>query len=240
MRREKRAGVGQRLALDDARLVEQQLGEIAQRRILAGGARARRHLPDQRVLGVDLEHPLRELVELLVLLEEALEAQVHRVLVGDQADRALGQPRRRPHVLDAVAEPRLEDRDQPVELGARDRALAVAAGRRGRLAALDLRQVDLAPGQRAEALALVVRHARQPELVDRVGQQQHLDPLGAAGLELRARAQRLEMLAADRVDRVLAGLHARDVVGERRPSRRSAVLRKRASSSRRSRCSWSS
>ena len=89
---------------------------------------------------------------------------------------------------------------------------------RGRLAALDLRQVDVAPGQRAEALALVLGHARQPELVDRIGQQQHLDALGAAGLELRARAQRLEALAADRVDRVLAGLHARDVVGEADPA----------------------
>ena len=52
----------------------------------------RRHAPGQLVLAVDLEHPLGELVELAVLLQEPLEPQVHALVLGHQADRAVLEP----------------------------------------------------------------------------------------------------------------------------------------------------
>src|SRR5690606_41803894 len=84
--------------------------------------------------------------------------------------------------------------------------------------ALALGQIDRAAGQRAERLLLVGRRGRQPEVVDRVGEQQHLHALGPARLELRAGAQRFDVLAADGENRVLAGPHARDVLGEADPA----------------------
>ena len=77
-----------------------------------------------------------------------------------------------------------EARDQPLELD-------VAQGLRRvllrRLAvALDSGEVDVAAGQRAEGVAPVVLDLLQPELVDRVVQEQHFHALGQRLLELRA------------------------------------------------------
>ena len=60
-------------------------------------------------------------VELAMLLQQPLEVHVHVALVGDQTDRAVGQPLGAAHVLDRVAERQLEDRDQAGELGRRRR-----------------------------------------------------------------------------------------------------------------------
>ena len=74
---------------------------------------------DQPVARVEFEDALGCGVELAMLLQQALEMHVHVALVGDEADRAVGQPLRAAHVLDRVAERQLEDRDQAGELGRR-------------------------------------------------------------------------------------------------------------------------
>ena len=92
---------------------------------------------------VDLEDALGGAVELAVLLQQALEMHVHVALVGDEADGAVGQPRRSAHILDRVAERQLEDRDQAGELGlGRPRASSVLL-----LGCRDLVEVDAAAGQ---------------------------------------------------------------------------------------------
>ena len=50
----------------------------------------------------------------------------------------------------------------------------------------DLVEVDAAAGRRFERLFLVRADRRDPELVDRVGQQQYLDAARAKAFELRA------------------------------------------------------
>ena len=88
----------------------------------------------------------------------------------------------------------------------------------GSALALDLREVDLAAGQRAQVVVLVALDLLQPELVDRVVEQQHLHALGQRLLELRAGAQGGVALAADVEDRLLALLHPRHIVGEAGPA----------------------
>ena len=83
---------------------------------------------------------------------------------------------------------------------------------------LDLRQIGAAPGHRLERLVLVLRDRRHPELVDRVGQQQHLDAAGPEALELRRGLDRLQIVAGDGVDRLLAVLHALQVFGQAGPA----------------------
>ena len=53
-------------------------------------------------------------------------------------------------------------------------------------------------------------------LVDAIGEQQHLDALGAQLLEIRTAAGRGHRVGDEVVDAVLPGLHAGDVLGERR------------------------
>src|SRR3546814_16585676 len=81
---------------------------------------------------------------------------------------------------------------------------------------LDLRQVGAATRDGTEGLAVVEADRLHPELVDRIGQRQDLDAAGAEALELRTLLQCPDLLAADRVDRILPLDHAADVIGEAR------------------------
>ncbi len=119
--------VGQLLALDDPRLVEQQPGELPKLVRGAGFADSRGEALDQFVARVQFEDSLGRGVELAMLLQQPLEMHVHIALVGDQTDGAVGQPLRAAHVLDRVAERQFEDRDQAGELGRRRRLFAAAA-----------------------------------------------------------------------------------------------------------------
>src|SRR5439155_721374 len=58
-------------------------------------------------------------IELAVLFQQSFQMHVEIALVGDEADRAVGQPLRTADILDRVAERQLEDRDQAGELGRR-------------------------------------------------------------------------------------------------------------------------
>ena len=76
-------------------------------------------------------------------------------------------------------------------------------------------EVDLALADRDELLVLVGELALQPELVDGVGEEQHLDALAGERLEVGRMAHRVERRSAQVVDVLLAFLHPSDVVGER-------------------------
>ena len=114
------------LALDDARLIEQQPREFRQL-VRGAGLADRGGKPfDQPVARVEFEDALGGGVELAVLLQQPFEVHVDVALVGDQAHRAVGQPLRAAHVLDRVAERQLEDRDQAGELGRRLRLVSAS------------------------------------------------------------------------------------------------------------------
>ena len=151
--------IGQLLALDDARLVEQQPGELGQLLGRAGFADRGGEPLDQPVPRVELEDALGGGVELAVLLQQPLEMHVDVALVGDQADRAVGQPLGAAHVLDRVAERQLEDRDQAGELRRRLRLFGRVLLVFGRL---DLVEIDAAAGRRFERLFLVGADRRRP------------------------------------------------------------------------------
>ena len=170
------------LAFDDARLIEQEPGEF--RQLLGGALIADRGGEpfDQPVARVQFEDPLRRRIELAVLFQQPLQMHVEITLVGDEADRAVGQPLRAAHILDRLAERQLEDRDQAGELG---RRLGLVGGFLV-LDGRDLVEIDAAAGRRFERFFLVGADRRCPELVDRVGQQQDLDPAGAKAFDLRA------------------------------------------------------
>ena len=170
------------LAFDDARLVEQQPGEFGELLRGAGVADRGGQAFDQPMPRVELEDPLRGSVELAVLLQQPFEVHVEIAFVGDEADRAVGQPVGAAHVLDRLAERQLEDRDQAGELGRRLGLVGGVLVLRGR----DLVEIDPAAGRRFERLFLIGGDRRGPELVDRVGQQQNLDPAGAKPFDLRA------------------------------------------------------
>ena len=85
----------------------------------------------------------------------------------------------------------------------------------GRLRRRDLDEIDAAAGRRFERLFLIGIDRRHPEFVDRVGHQQHLDPARPKAFELRAFFDDLEIVAVDRIDRVLSRPHRRDVFVER-------------------------
>ena len=85
------------------------------------------------------------------------------------------------------------------------------------VAGRDLRKIGGAARHRLERLVLVLADGADPELVDRVGEQQHLDAALDEAFELRARGERLRVVAGDGEDRVLARFHAADIVGEADP-----------------------
>ena len=108
--------IGQLLAFDDPRLVQQQPGKFRQLVRCARFADAGSQPLDQLVPRVDLQNASRGAVELTMLLQQPLEMHVHVALVGDEADGAVGQALGTAHVLDRVAERQLENRNQAGEL----------------------------------------------------------------------------------------------------------------------------
>src|SRR3546814_6603842 len=75
-----------------------------------------------------------------------------------------------------------------------------------------------------ERLAGVLVQVAEHPFVDAVGHQQHLDVLGAEGLELRAAGGGAMAVGGDVPDRVLAGRHAADVGVQRHGLRRAVAL----------------
>ena len=72
-----------------------------------------------------------------------------------------------------------------------------------------------APAADLNGLSLKLRPDRRPEFVDRIGQQQHFDALRLEALQLRAPPEGVHLLAGNRVDCILSGLHSRHVGVER-------------------------
>ena len=103
-------GIGGKLALDDPRLIEQQVGEIVDD---GGLGRALRPADrrDQRMARIDLEHRLRVDAALLAL-QHPLERAVGPVRGRDEARRRRDEPLRDFHVVDFAAERGLQRRDE--------------------------------------------------------------------------------------------------------------------------------
>ena len=99
----------------------------------------------------------------------------------------------------------MQRRDLGGRLGGRRRPL----GERNRL------DVGGALADRLERLALEAGRGRNPERVDGIGEQQHLDASRAKTFELRARGQALGVLAGEVVDRGLVLAQVLDIIGER-------------------------
>ena len=82
---------------------------------------------------------------------------------------------------------------------------------------------------------------RDPEAVDRIGQQQHLDAAGAESFQMRRGLEAVDVVAREVVDRGLVLLERADIVLQAPPAhRRTAVVLKRARASSASRRSKSS
>ena len=139
-----------------------------------------------------------------MLAQEPLQVHVEVALVGDEADRAVGQAFGGPHVLHRVGQRQLDQGDQLVDLAWRG---CVGLIRLVLVAHSEAVEVRGTLGHGAERLFLVGADHRQPELIDRVGHEQHVDPARTKALDLRAAAQRIGVLPADVVDRLLLLRH---------------------------------
>ena len=92
----KRRRVRQRASFGQQRLVEQHLRVGLQlRRVFIRGINLEQRL-DQRMFRIQLENPLALRNLLVHRLEQPLEMRRKRVALGDQAARAVGQPRNGP------------------------------------------------------------------------------------------------------------------------------------------------
>jgi hypothetical protein len=128
---------------------------------------------------------LETLRQLLVLLQHALEMDIHVTVVGDKADGAVSQALAGPHVLHHFLQRQPEQCHQRFDARRRRRWLFRFAIRLG-----DARQVGGAAGHRFERLVLELANSRNPEFIHGVGEQQDLDALGLVTFDLRALPQR--------------------------------------------------
>ena len=103
------------------------------------------------------------------LLELAVGAEFGRDQAGDAVGQAVGGA----HFGDLVPQRLLEEGEQRRDLAARLGRGVRALDKRDRL------DVGRALAHRLERLALEARRGRHPEGVDRIGEQQHLDPARA-------------------------------------------------------------
>ena len=159
---------------------------------------------------VDFEH--RRGIGHLVpgLLEHTAQVQGHVVFVEDEAGRRFGQAPADLDVTHALAEQFLEPGDH-----GRCRFLAGLV----RLAGGGI-EFDLALADVAQLLAGIFGQVARHPLVDAIGHQQHLDPLGLERFELRTALGGGVGVGGDVPDDLLPGLHAADVVIQRNGRRR--------------------
>ena len=157
--------------------------------------------------GLTLEDALRGREVAVVLLEEALHLEAEAAVGRDEAARAVGQPLRGADGLDPRPEGVAEEVEEPAEspFG----LLGIGVGLVGLAGELEVGGVD-----RGQGPAVVGVERGDDELVDRVGQQQHLDAPLPEDLEVRALADRGEVGPAQVVDDLLLGRGPLDVVVE--------------------------
>ena len=94
----------------------------------------------------------------------------------DDAGRRIGEPARQPHLTDVVDEDAGQPGEQLVEL----LVVFVVVFLVGCVG-----QIDFALGHGLQGFALEIEDLADPHLVDRVGEQQHLDTLLLERLEMR-------------------------------------------------------
>ena len=165
---------------------------------------------DQRVIRVEFQCPLADRNVLPGGAVDAGQRRGHAEGVGDQAGRRFGQAGGQPDFLDVFAE-RLR---QPGQQIGEILLLLFALGLVRRLLFLGV-EVDVAHGHRLQRFAVELGHRSHPDLVDRVGEQQHLVALGFECLEVRGAEDLLRRFAGGVEDLPLALFHPLDVGGQR-------------------------
>ena len=90
----------------------------------------------------------------------------------------------------------------------------LAPRRSDRLRQRDFRQVGRALRHRLKRLAVKLRRTHHPEAVDRISEQNNLDPARPETFELRRGFQPGAIVSGHVEDRLLPFLHRRDIVGE--------------------------
>ena len=177
--RGKRLGVGRTLAVEHAGFVIEKVRGVFLEGAVAVAKARQRH--DQVVARIDLQHRFRARYAAAGAREQLFQRAVRPALGRDEADRTVGEAVGGAHVGHGVAQRELHKGD---ETGDR----LVASGRLFFLLVVeqrDQREIRRALGRRAERLAVERRIVGDPEAVDDVGQQQHLDAAGAEAFEMR-------------------------------------------------------
>ncbi len=147
--------------------------------------------------------------------------QRHVVLAEHEHRRRIDQAMADAHVADALAEQRsFSFATTPSAAFSASLRFAVSASSGWATSRSPLRRV-------AQLLAAVLAEIADHPFVDAIREQQHLDVARLQRLDLRARARRGVRVGRDVPDRVLADLHARDVVVERDGFRGAFGLRRR-------------
>ena len=164
---------------------------------------------DEGMLRVEFENPFPDRNRLSGSPVHARERRCDAEGVGYQAGRRLGQARGQPHFLDMITQGLLQPGQQVGEIP----LLLLALGLVRRLFILGV-EVHLALGYRLQRFAVELGHRSHPDLVDRVGEQQHLVALRLERLEMRRLQKLLTRLSGGVKDLLLTVLHALDVLGQ--------------------------
>ena len=157
----------------------------------------------QRMLGIDFQDGQRFRRTLSRLFQQPCQMPAHVPIVHHQASRRIHQPRRHTHILGAILQRFLQPLEQRLQ-GTGDLLCLLLLG-----LVLQLAEVDRTLRDALQRLAVEFVKVTQQPFVDAIDQQQHLDPLLAEDLELRAALGSCQRVGGDDVDRVLAFFHAR-------------------------------
>ena len=138
----------------------------------------------------------------------AFHLRVHAALVGDKPGKAGLEIGRASYIGDVIAENMFHLGDKAVRQDGLGRSHHPISG-------ADIRYVDFAAGDRLECLAVILGCVGKPEIVDRIGQQQHVDALRPEGFQMRACHRKFGILGRQVIDRLLTLGKAVDIFLQR-------------------------
>ena len=146
--------------------------------------------------------------------EQPFHMRRQRIALGHQTAGTLGEPRRKLDLDHRILELLLQELHQLGELLPRRLELI-----RGILV------LEVVPVHRLEVLLLVLEHRLHHPVVDGIGHEEHVPPLGAEVLQNRGVGDRLALVAGEEIDVLLTLRHRRHILGQRDPPARLGVHR---------------
>ena len=161
---------------------------------------------------IEFQNPRRNFVQLTMLFQNSLQIHIEIVVIGDKANRTVGQSGGGPYVLNRIAQLKLNSRDERIY--ALDCLLGFCIVVRLVLARIDLLEIGTASGHRLEWSCLVHANRGQPEFVDRIRHQKDFDAFRTESFQLRTALNRFQFVAGYVVNRFLALFHPRCVFRE--------------------------